>query len=254
MPQPTEGNRTYSLQEPKLMFGAPPTTIGENSAYVVHEVNQPLTAILTNAESALRWLTREPANLDEVRRAIERIIANSRRACDVVRSVRDSARDSLAAAARLDINGVIKAILDLTSLDLRRHAIAIETDLAGNLEPIRGDRVQLERVIANLVANGTEAMSVVQDRQRKLRISTRLDKHGDVLVAVEDSGPGIDPATIQRIFDPLFTTKREGMGLGLSICRSIVEAHGGRLWATPNLSHGSTFRFSIPTPRGKTMH
>src|SRR5262249_49616888 len=136
----------------------------------------------------------------------------------------------------------------LLSFELRRHAVAVETDFAEDLRPIRGDRSQLERVVANLIANGVEAMSSVQDRQRKLRISTQPNNRGAVLVAVEDSGTALDPADLDRIFDPCFTTKREGTGLGLSVCRSIVEAHGGHLWATPNIPHGSTFRFVIPHP------
>ena len=228
------------------MFSTQSTTIGERAVCIAHEVNQPLTAILTNAETALRWLTRDPANLDEVKRAIERIIGNSLRAADVVRGVRDLARKSPPVPNNLDINDLIRGLLNLVSLDLRHHRIAVEVDLAENLEPIRGDRCQLERVVANLVANGIEAMSMVQDRQRKLRIVTQLDKNGDVLVAVGDSGTGLDPALIDRIFDPLFTTKREGMGLGLWICRSIVAAHGGRLWATPDVPHGSIFQFVIP--------
>lgn len=131
--------------------------------------------------------------------------------------------------------------------DLERHGIRVETKLAGPPEPIRGDRGQLERVLANLIANGVEARSAVQDRQRKLRISSRLDSHGDVLVAVEDSGSGMDPRNLDRIFEPYFSTKRQGRGLGLSMCRSIIEAHGGRLWALPNRPHGSVFSFVIPT-------
>lgn len=232
------------------MYGTQSTTIGERAVCIAHEVNQPLTAILTNAETALLWLTRDPMNLDEAKQAIERIIGNTLRAADVVRGVRDLVRKSPPIAVNLDINDLIKDLLNLVSLNLRVHRIAVEVDLAENLESIRGDHGQLERVVANLVANGIEAMSTVQDRQRKLRVSTRPDKNGDVLVAVEDTGTGLDPALIDRIFDPLFTTKCEGMGLGLWICRSIVTAHGGRLWATPNLPHGSIFRFVVPSTVG----
>ena len=232
------------------MYGTQPTTISERAVCIAHEVNQPLTAILTNAETALLWLTRDPMNLDEAKQAIERIIGNTLRAADVVRGVRNLVRKSPPIAANLDINDLIKDLLNLVSLNLRLHRIAVEVDLAENLESIRGDHGQLERVVANLVANGIEAMSTVQDRQRKLRISTRPDKNGDVLVAVEDTGTGLDPALIDRIFDPLFTTKCDGMGLGLWICRSIVTAHGGRLWAAPNLPHGSIFRFVVPSTVG----
>jgi signal transduction histidine kinase len=228
------------------MYSAQPMTIDERAVSIVHEMIQPLTAMLTNAETAVLWLTRDPPNLDEAKQAVERIIGNSRRAANVVRNVRDLARKSLPVTADLDINHTIKDLLNLMSLDLRQHGVTVETEFAENLKPISGDRVQLQRVVANLITNGIEAMSAVADRQRKLRISTQFGKHGDVLVAVEDSGRGLDESDIDRIFDPFFTTKRDGMGLGLSICHSIVEAHGGRLWAMPNLPHGSIFSFVIP--------
>jgi signal transduction histidine kinase len=228
------------------MYSAQPMTIDQRAVSIVHEMIQPLTAMLTNAETAVLWLTRDPPNLDEAKQAVERIIGNSRRAADVVRNVRDLARKSLPLTADLDINEMIKDVLNLMSLDLRQHGVAVETELAENLKPISSDRVQLQRVVANLITNGIEAMSAVADRQRKLRISTQLDKNGDVLVAVEDSGKGLDESDIDRIFDPFFSTKRDGLGLGLSICRSIVEAHGGRLSAMPNLPHGSIFSFVIP--------
>ncbi|MER9647086.1 ATP-binding protein [Mesorhizobium sp. M0199] len=189
-------------------------------------------------------------DLDEATQAIERIIGNTLRAADVVRGVRDLVRKTPPMATKVYINDLIKNLLSLVSLDLRLHQIAVEVELAENLEPIRGNHGQLERVVANLIANGIEAMSPVQDRQRRLRISTRLDKNGDVQVAVEDTGIGLDPALAERIFDPLFTTKCEGMGLGLWICRSIITTHGGRLWATPNLPHGSIFRFVVPSTVG----
>jgi signal transduction histidine kinase len=242
--------RQIATLEGVMMFGARVRTMtaaGEGAAYLVHEVNQPLAAILINAETALRWLTRDPANLDEAIKAIERIVGNSHRAADVLKSVRNLVRQSPPVVATFDINDVIKDLLNLMGLDLRRDGIAVETELAENVEPVIGDRRQLERVVANLIANSIAAMSTVQDRQRKLRISTHLNNRGDVLVAVEDSGTGLDPAHVDRIFDPFFTTKPEGMGLGLSICRSIVEGYGGRLWATPNVPYGSIFRFIIPT-------
>ncbi len=228
------------------MVSVQPTAVGGNAAYIAHEVNQPLAAILTNAEVALRWLQREPANLDEAREAIESIIGNSRRAAGVVRSFRTLVRQLTPALPDLDINAVIKDLLSLLKLEFERHGIVVRTRLAANLSPIQGDRGKLEQVLANLVANGIDAVCAVEGRQRLLQIATRLDERGDVLVEVEDTGIGIDPAKFDRIFDTLFTTKREGTGLGLSICRSIVESHGGRLWAEPNHPHGSIFRFVIP--------
>ncbi len=234
-------------QEPHLMPNAPSTTIGESTAYIVHEVNQPLSAILLNAKAALRWLQSDPPNFDEARRCIEGVVGNGRRAADIARHVRERLRKAPPVAARIDLNDVIADSLDLTSPILDHHGIIVEVELCEEIASIRGDRVQIEGLIVNLIANAAEAMSNVEGRQRKLRISSRVSEGGDVLVAVEDSGTGIDPVEIERIFDPYFTTKPEGTGLGLSICRSIVESCGGRLWAAPNRPHGTTFSFSIPS-------
>ncbi len=230
---------------PALMALPPPAPVDISGAHIAHEVNQPLSAILINANVAMFCLTKDHLDLDEARRAIEGIIGNTRRASAVVRSVRDLVREAPPAMASLDINALIEDVLEFMCFDLRRHGIAVEIDLAKALRPVRGDRVRLERVLVNLVTNGIDAMRAVRGRPRRLRIATRRE-HADVLVAVEDTGTGVDPAHIERIFDPLFTSKADGTGLGLSICRSIVETHGGRLWAAPNLPHGTTFSFVIP--------
>jgi PAS domain S-box-containing protein len=223
------------------------TTMGELAASIAHEVNQPLMAIVTNAETCLVWLAKDEPDIEEARAAADRVVKNGHRAGDVIKSIRALVRRSSPEMTKLDINGVIEDILDLMRVELRRHHVSFETALLPGLEPVLGERVQLQQVIANLVMNGVEAMSTVMHRPRKLRIDTQLDGDGNVLIAVEDSGTGLDPANMSRIFDPLFTTKREGMGMGLSICRSIVEAHGGRLWASPHPLHGSIFRFTLPT-------
>ncbi|MEJ0026517.1 MAG: HAMP domain-containing sensor histidine kinase [Rhizomicrobium sp.] len=229
-----------------------PTAMDVSGAHIAHEVNQPLAAILINANVAMLCLTKGTPDLDEAKQAIEDIIGSTHRASAVVRCVRDLIRDVPPVVADIDINDVIEDVLKHMRFDLRRHGVAVETELVEALAPIEGDRVQLERVVANLVANGIDAMSAVKDRRRTLRISTQLTERSEVLIAVEDTGTGVDPANIHRIFDPLFTSKVDGMGLGLSICRSIVEAHGGRLWATPSHPHGSVFRFVIPaaSPQG----
>ncbi|MEI9885525.1 MAG: HAMP domain-containing sensor histidine kinase [Rhizomicrobium sp.] len=223
------------------------TARGERALYIAHEVNQPLAAILTNAEAALVWLAKNPPDLDEAREAIERVVGNSGRAADVVRSFRETACGSAPAIAGFEIaiNDIIDKLLDLLHLDLRRHRIAVETAFGANLA-VRADGDQIERVIANLVTNAVQAMSGVDGRPRRLRIGSEGDGSGGVLVSIADTGEGLDPAHLGRIFDPFFTTKRGGTGLGLPICRSIVEAHGGRLWAAPNLPHGSVFRFTLP--------
>ena len=222
------------------------TTMGELVASIAHEVNQPLMAIVTNAETCLRWLGREQPDIGEARNAAERIVRNGHRAGEVIRSIRALARKSPSEMAELDINGVIENILGLMRVELSRHDVSVETELRNGLATIMGDRVQLQQVMMNLIMNGIEAMSGLERQRRILHVNTRLDGDGSVLVAVEDSGMGLDPANSDRLFDPLFTTKREGLGMGLSISRSIVEAHGGRLWASPRLPHGAIFQFALP--------
>ncbi len=209
-------------------------------------MNQPLAAIRTSAETALRWLTQEPPDVEAARKSIQRAIGNSYRAANVIRSFREMIGESASGAASFDINQIIADLLDLLSLDLRRHRIAVETALTGDLGPLSGDRPQIERVVANLITNAIDAMSGIHDRPRQLRIRSERDENGDALISVEDSGKGLEPAHRDRIFEPFFTTKPDGMGLGLALCRSIVEAHDGRLWAAPNLPHGSVFRFILP--------
>lgn len=220
------------------------------AGYIVHEVNQPLAAILINAHAALRWMTREPPNLDMAKQAIECVIGDSHRAANIITSVGYLIQKTHPAATALDINDVIKETLDIVSRGLQRDNVELEIKFAKDLRPIMGDRVQLGRLFDNLIANAIEAMCAVTDRKRRLRISTQLNENGDVLVAIEDTGTGIDPAKIGRIFDPFFTTKREGLGLGLSICRSIAIAHSGRLSVSANLPYGSIFRVTIPACSG----
>jgi PAS domain S-box-containing protein len=222
------------------------TTLGELAASIAHEVNQPLMAIVTNAESCLLWLAKKQPNLDRARGAAERIVRNGHRASDVIKSIRALAQKSISAMAMLDINRVIGDTLDLMQSELRRHDVSLETRFAGTLGLIKGDRTQLQQVIVNLVMNAIEAMSDSAGLPRILRVSTECARNGGVLTSIEDSGSGIDAGMLDRIFDPMFTTKPEGLGLGLSICRSIVEGHDGKLWASPNPSCGSVFRFSIP--------
>jgi signal transduction histidine kinase len=224
------------------------TTMGELAASIAHEVNQPLAAIVTNAESCLLWLAKERPDLDRVRKAAERIVRTGHHASDVIKSIRAMLRKGSPAISQLDLNGAITDVLDLMRNELSRHEVALETELCADLERITGDRVQLQQVIVNLVKNGIEALSGVLNRARLLRVTTTLDANGCVLTAVADSGKGLDAPTMSRIFEPFFTTRREGMGMGLSICRSIVEAHGGRLWASCRSPHGSVFQFTLPPP------
>ena len=221
-------------------------TVGELTASLAHEINQPLTAIVTSAESCLLWLTRESPNLPKARDSVERIVRDGRHVGEVIQSVRSMARKSSHEMTEIDVRDLVRGVLDLLAGELRRHDIWLEADLSNDLDTITGDRIQLQQVIVNLVMNGIEAMSSVTHRARTLRVCAEQDDKGQVQVSVADSGTGLESAHLSRIFEPWFTTKRDGMGLGLSICRSIVEAHGGQLWATPQLPHGTVFRFSVP--------
>jgi PAS domain S-box-containing protein len=223
------------------------TTMGELAASIAHEINQPLAAMVTNGSACLSWLANDTPNLDEARDAAERIVAEGQRAGDIIRSVRALAGKSGREMTQLDINDAIREVLVLMRSELHRHDVSLETALSDHLEPIIGDRVQLQQVILNLIMNGIEAMSAVIGQPRVLRVRSQIDGPGDVLIAVEDSGAGLAPETMDRLFDPFFTTKPGGLGLGLSICRSIVDAHDGRLWALPQSPQGAVFQFTVPT-------
>jgi signal transduction histidine kinase len=222
------------------------TTMGELVASIAHEINQPLAAVVTNGDAALRWLNRDKPDLDEARKALSRIKQDSVRAGGVIRGLRDLAKKSGPQLAKLDINDVIQEVLALTRSELRRHGVMLHIDLFTGDQPVLADRVQVQQVLVNLIMNGIEAMRAVTERTRELTVSSALTEPGSVLVAVEDTGTGLDPAIAQRIFEPLFTTKPDGLGMGLSICRSIIEAHEGRLWVSPRAPHGTAFGFTLP--------
>jgi PAS domain S-box-containing protein len=224
------------------------TTMGELAASIAHEINQPLTGLVSSANACLRWLTNDRPHLDEVRRAVERIVRDGHRAGDIITSLRALAGKSGPEMTQLDINEAIREVLILTRGELNQHDVSLETALSDGLEPIMGDRVQLQQVVLNLIMNGIEAMSAVMREPRMLRVSSQIDGAGDLLISVEDSGPGLVPETMGRLFESFFTTKPDGMGMGLSICRSIVNAHGGRLWASPQSPRGAIFQFTVPTP------
>ncbi|MBV8416278.1 MAG: GHKL domain-containing protein, partial [Verrucomicrobia bacterium] len=201
----------------------------------------------TNANASLRWLAGHAPNLDEAREAIRRILRDGSRAGDVTKRIRALFTKTPAAKERLDINEAIGEVVALAGSEMRRNQVILQMALATDLPPIVGDRVQLQQVVLNLILNGIEAMSTVPDRPRELVIRTqRGENEGEVCVAVQDSGIGLDPSSLEQIFDAFHTTKPGGMGLGLSISRSIIEGHGGRLWAEPNRDRGATFQFTLP--------
>ena len=222
------------------------TTMGELAASIAHEINQPLAAVVASGNAALRWMAHVPPNLEETRDAIKAILNEGYRASEVTGRIRSLFKHREPDYVELDINDAIRDVLELTVSALRSRDVIIQTQLSAALPKALGDRVQLQQVIMNLIMNGADAMSAVADRPRILHIGSEIDSAGNVLVSVKDSGTGIDEAIRDSIFKPLFTTKSTGMGMGLSICRSIVEAHGGKLWATPATPYGTDFRFTIP--------
>jgi PAS domain S-box-containing protein len=226
------------------------TTLGELAASISHEVNQPLAAVVNAAAACLRWLDRSPPNLDEARHAVDWIIKEGNRASEVIQRVRALANKTDIEKVSLDVNDVVREVLVLVRRELISHQVSLRTEFAPALPMILGDRVQLQQVIINLVMNGIEAMHSVTDRPRELVIRSRRDDTHRVLVSVMDCGVGISAENADQLFNAFFTTKSSGMGMGLSICRSIMEGHGGRLWATANVPHGATFQFTMPVNAG----
>jgi len=222
------------------------TTVGALTAAIAHEINQPIAATVTNAGASLRWLAAQPPNLREVRQALGRIIKDGSRAGEVINRVRALVKKVPPRRERLDINQVVVEVISLIRGELQRNRVELHTHLAGDLPEVPGDRVQLQQIILNLILNAVEAMSGLADRPRELAVRSGASD-SDVSVEVRDSGSGLDAESIDRLFDSFYTTKPNGMGMGLAISRSIVEAHGGRLWATPNEPHGAVFRFTLPT-------
>ncbi len=216
-------------------------------ASIAHEVNQPLTAMVTNANAGLRWLTNETPNLDKARANMKNIVGAGHRASEVIGSIREMFKKGYQEKAPFDVNALIRDVLQLVLSELRASQIAVQTTLDDTLPNVRCNRVQLQQVILNLIMNAVDAMNSVTSRQRVLRLRSTIDGSDGVLVSVEDSGPGIDPKNIDRIFDSFFTTKSQGTGLGLFLCRSIVEDHGGRIWATSSgPDHGALFNVVLP--------
>ena len=229
------------------------TTMGELAASIAHELNQPLGSIVMSGDACLRWLAAEPPNLGEARQAVEAIIRDGTRASSVLVRTRGLLRRGERVRERLDINDVIREVIALADGELRRNGASLRTEMPRELPPVVVDRVLLQQVILNLVMNAIEAMRAVSDRARVLCIRTQEQHSGSIVVFVEDSGVGIDPEHLSRMFEAFYTTKVQGIGMGLTISRSIIEAHGGRLWAVANDERGSTFCFTLPIDAGGKM-
>jgi PAS domain S-box-containing protein len=219
--------------------------MGELSASIAHEVNQPLSGIVSNASACLRWLARDASNLDEVREAISDIVRDGKRAGDVIARVRAMTTRTTASTEKLDLNETIQGVLALVGAEAKKNSVTIRTRFADDLSSVSGDRVQLQQVVLNLLMNSIEAMGIVDERQKQLLIITRNIDPEQVQATVTDTGIGLEPNRMSRIFEPFYTTKSGGMGMGLSICRSIVENHGGRLWAAANQGPGTSFHFTL---------
>lgn len=220
------------------------TTLGEMTTSIAHEINQPLGAVVNNASACLRWLAAN--DVEEARHSAEMIRADGERAGEIIKRVRALATKAPPQKDSLDINQTILEVLELARSEAQKNRVSLQTQLARGLPPVTGDRIQLQQVILNLIVNAIEAMSEVKDHARELLIVSKKDEASGVRISVSDSGPGLDVESLDRIFTAFYTTKPQGIGMGLAICRSIVEVHGGRLWAAANHGAGATFQFTLP--------
>ena len=220
------------------------STLGEMSASIAHEINQPLAAVVNNAMACLNWL--DAQNFDEARQSAELVIADGRRAGEIVSRIRALVKKDAPRKDAVDINAIIVEVIALVRYEVQGQRVSVQTALAKDLPPVQGDRIQLQQVLMNLMMNAIEAMSGSDEAPRVLSIASSRAGARAMLIRVADSGPGLNPATRDRLFQAFHTTKPQGMGMGLAISRSIVEAHGGRLWATANEPHGAVFQFTLP--------
>jgi signal transduction histidine kinase len=220
--------------------------MGELAASLAREITQPIASARNNAFAALNFLDHQPPDLDEVREALGCLVVDANRAGVLIDRIRDHIKKAPSRKERFDLNGAINKVIVLAQSAITENGVSVQTRLAGELSPVQGDRVQVQQVLLNLVLNAVEAMSSVEAGPRELSISTEQNRASGVLVAVRDSGPGIDPEHRERVFNAFYTTKSRGTGIGLSICRSIIDAHGGWLWAEANEPRGAVFWFTLP--------
>ena len=223
--------------------------LGAMTASIAHEVNQPLSGIITNASTGLRMLASDPPDIQGARETARRTIRDGNRAAEVVSRLRALFSKKSEAAEVIDLNEAARDLIALAEAELRRSRTELQVDLAAELPEIMGDRVQLQQVVLNLLLNAADAVSSIEDRPRRVTLRTREDEDGNVRLTVQDTGVGIDPANMEKLFDAFYTTKPSGMGIGLSISRSIIEHHHGHIWAEPNIEAGATFSFAIPPAR-----
>ncbi|MFZ2140097.1 MAG: ATP-binding protein, partial [Xanthobacteraceae bacterium] len=222
------------------------STLGEMAASLAHEVKQPITAARNNARAALNFLDRSPPDLREVREAVDCIVGDADRAADIVERIRDHIKKAPPRKDRVDLNEAINEVIVLARRAITKNGVSVQTHLTEGSLPVQVDCVQVQQVVLNLILNAVEAMASVDAGARELLISIKQNETNGIVVAVGDSGPGIDPKNLDRVFEAFYTTKSSGVGMGLSICRSIIEAHGGRLWADANKPRGAVFQFTLP--------
>jgi signal transduction histidine kinase len=240
-----EKEATYEARS-QLAHVARVTTLGGMTANIAHEVNQPLTAVLINGNACLHWLDAEPPDLNEARKNITNIVRDTNRASQIVVQIRDLTKGQPPVSEWLRVNEIILATTVLIDREIRQNQISIQTQLSDNVPPINGDRVQLQQVLLNLLLNSIESLRSVAVGSRRLVIASAKSNSKSVLISVHDTGKGISSSDLDCLFDPFYTTKSDGMGIGLTISRSIVESHGGRIWATPNSPRGAVFQFTLP--------
>jgi PAS domain S-box-containing protein len=245
-----ESEHRYQEKQLELAHANRVATMGQLTASIAHEVSQPISAVAMNASAALRWLDRKLPDVEKAQFSLEQIVQDANRSGEVIGRMRELFRKAPPRKERLDLNEAVREVIVLTGSETLKNAVSVKTQLAEALSPIEGDRVQLQQVLLNLVVNAIQAMSTVADGMRDLLITTAPAEANSVLVQVADSGPGLDPTTLEHVFDPYYTTKPEGMGMGLAICRSIIDAHNGRLWATVNQPRGAVFQFTLPAGPG----
>jgi PAS domain S-box-containing protein len=240
-----ETERRYSEVQMELAHANRLAIVGQLTASIAHEVKQPLAATVANATAGLRWLDGRSPNLEEVRQALTRIVKDGNRSTEVIDRIRALIKRAPPRRERLEVNGAIREVIELTRGEALKNGVSVQVELANDLPLVLGDRVELQQVLLNLVVNAVEAMSGTNEGTRRLLINSNVES-GGVCVSVVDSGPGLAPETIDRLFEAFYTTKPGGLGLGLCICRSIIEAHGGQLWASANMARGTTFQFTVP--------
>jgi C4-dicarboxylate-specific signal transduction histidine kinase len=235
----------------ELAHAARVMTMGAMATSIAHEVNQPLAAVVTNGNATLRWLAIEPPDLEEARKAVNRIIRDAVRASEVIQHTRTLLKKSPPHKHTLDINEIAQETVALAQYEIQKNKIFLETRFSNELPTVEGDKIQLQQVLLNLLMNGIEAIKAATGGEAQLSVETRPCEEDNILVAVKDSGIGFEAGNLERIFESFYTTKKEGMGMGLSISRSIIEAHGGRLWAAANETKGATFQFTLPIKTSK---